>query len=177
MANHSSRKLKEPIDLTAKIMSVIKTFDHEDLEEMHHMIKRLEAGKEANDLFETVRTMRLPDAIEHLRINPPSAEVIMFMIILVTSSAARDSVKAEAEFRSEISSNAAHALHSKPGGSWEKRQLIRDAWASGKFSTRIGCAEEESGAIGMSLSKAIKDLRNTPEPNPWPAKPAKLAKK
>ena len=173
MANNSSRKAKKPTDLTAEIMSVIKTLDHEDLDEIFHFSKRVEAGREAKDLLEAVRGMRLPDAIEHLRNNSPSAEVIMFLIILSTSSAARDSVKAEAEFRSEVSSNAADALHDKIGGSREKSGLMKKAWASGKFSSRDDCADKAGKKNGMPFSTARKALRNTLDPSPWPAKHAK----
>jgi hypothetical protein len=58
--------------------------------------------------------------------------------------------------------NAADALHGKPDGSREKQGRIREAWASGKYTSRDRCAEEECGAIGMSFSAARKALRNTP---------------
>lgn len=59
---------------------------------------------------------------------------------------------------------AANALHDKPGGSRDKHRRIREAWASGKFSSRDICAEEEARALGMSFSAARKALRNTPDP-------------
>lgn len=46
----------------------------------------------------------------------------------------------------------------------EKRREIRAIWATGKYDARVRCAEEESGALGMSISTAIKALRNTPKP-------------
>ena len=55
----------------------------------------------------------------------------------------------------------------------EKRQQIKDAWASGKYSSRGVCSEEECAGIGMAYGVARKALNNTPDPNPWPAKPAK----
>lgn len=60
--------------------------------------------------------------------------------------------------------SAANARHSMAGGSREKRQQIRAAWASGKFSSRDTCAEQECAAIDMSYSTARKALRNTPDP-------------
>ena len=59
---------------------------------------------------------------------------------------------------------AAIARHSKPGGSREKQQYIREIWATGKYSSRDICAEEECAALGMSFSTARKALRGTPDP-------------
>jgi hypothetical protein len=58
----------------------------------------------------------------------------------------------------------AEMRHNKPGGSREKQEQIRAIWARGNFGSRDLCAEEESGALGMSTSAARKALRNTPEP-------------
>ena len=54
-------------------------------------------------------------------------------------------------------------------GSRRRRTMIREIWSSGKYTARDVCAEQECGALGMSFSAARKALRNTPEPNPWPA--------
>jgi len=54
--------------------------------------------------------------------------------------------------------------HAAPGGSHEKATAIKAAWASGKYTSRDVCAEQECAAIGMSFSTARKALRNTPEP-------------
>jgi hypothetical protein len=59
---------------------------------------------------------------------------------------------------------AADALHSKPGGSRDKRQAIIDIWATGKYSSRDICAEEECNHLQMSFSAARRALRNTPKP-------------
>lgn len=60
---------------------------------------------------------------------------------------------------------AANIRHSRPGGSREKRQQIREIWKSGKYSSRDICAEQECAALGMSFSAARKALRNTPDPH------------
>ncbi len=60
--------------------------------------------------------------------------------------------------------NAANARHSKPGGSREKKRQMCALWASGKYSTRDICAEQECAATGMSFSAARKALRGTPSP-------------
>ncbi|MBU1664281.1 MAG: hypothetical protein KKG92_02635 [Gammaproteobacteria bacterium] len=71
---------------------------------------------------------------------------------------------------------AAIALHSKPGGSHEKQEAIRARWATGNFSTRDICADEESSAIPMSRKSARNALIGTPDPDPWPAKSARKYK-
>lgn len=68
------------------------------------------------------------------------------------------------EVRSKIAKAAADARHSRPGGSREKRVQIRELWASGRYTSRDRCAEEECGALGMSFSAARKALRQTPDP-------------
>ncbi len=49
-------------------------------------------------------------------------------------------------------------------GQQAKRQEIREIWASGKYSARDICAEQEFAALGMSFSTARKALRGTPDP-------------
>ena len=84
--------------------------------------------------------------------------------------AARYAVLADAAIDGSINqrqrqaAKAANARHSRPGGSRDKAQQIRDIYAKGNFKTRTKCAEEEHDALGMSLSAAMKALRNTPKP-------------
>lgn len=59
---------------------------------------------------------------------------------------------------------AANAQHAKPGGSRDKQVAIRACWATGKYTSRDRCAEEECAALGMSFATARKALRNTPDP-------------
>jgi TPP-dependent indolepyruvate ferredoxin oxidoreductase alpha subunit len=59
---------------------------------------------------------------------------------------------------------AANARHSTLGGSRDRQQQIRVLWASGKYSSRDICAEQECAALGMSYSSARKALRGTPDP-------------
>lgn len=67
-------------------------------------------------------------------------------------------------WREQAARKAANARHSKPGGSRDKRQRILRIWATGKYSSRDRCAEEECGALNMSYSAARRALRNTPDP-------------
>lgn len=68
------------------------------------------------------------------------------------------------EWRSENARHAANARHDRPGESRSKQQIIREIWATGKYSSRDRCAEEECWSLGISYSTARKALRNTPDP-------------
>ena len=70
-----------------------------------------------------------------------------------------------AEWRKKNARMAANARHDKPGGSRDKQRQIKDIWASGKYTTRDRCAEQECDGLEMSFSTAIKALRNTPDPS------------
>jgi hypothetical protein len=66
---------------------------------------------------------------------------------------------------SKRAKDAADHRHSSPGGAREKAEAMQRAWASGKYSSRDRCAEEECAALGMSFSTARKALRNIPKPS------------
>ena len=68
------------------------------------------------------------------------------------------------EWRSKSAKTAIEARHNRPGGSRDKQRMIREIWASGKYSSRDLCAEEEYLALKMSFSAARKALRNVPKP-------------
>jgi hypothetical protein len=68
--------------------------------------------------------------------------------------------------REHTAKRAADLRHDKPGGSREKQEKIRAKWASGNFTSRDICAEQECGGLEMSFSAARKALRNTPPPAP-----------
>jgi hypothetical protein len=69
------------------------------------------------------------------------------------------------ERRRQIARNAANARHDQPGGSRDRQKQIQQLWASGKYSSREVCAEQECGALGMSYVAARRALRNTPDPD------------
>jgi len=51
------------------------------------------------------------------------------------------------------------------------KENIRKAWASGNYTSRDICAEQEYSSLGFKSFKTARNaLINTPEPNPWPAK-------
>lgn len=68
------------------------------------------------------------------------------------------------EWRKQTAAVAANARHDRPGGSREKQRQIREIWATGKYTSRDRCAEEECAALGMSYAAARKALKNTPDP-------------
>ena len=73
------------------------------------------------------------------------------------------------EWRSQNARKAANARHDRPGGSRDRQQQIRAIWATGKYTSRDRCAEEECVALDMSISTARKALINTVDPKPKPS--------
>lgn len=69
-----------------------------------------------------------------------------------------------AQVRSDTGKIAADNRHSKAGGSRDLRGQIKAIWATGKYTSRDICAEQECAALNMSFSTARKALRNTPNP-------------
>lgn len=67
-------------------------------------------------------------------------------------------------YASSLGKYGADVVHNKPNGSREKRSKIRELWASGKYTSRDICAEQECAALAMSFSTARKALRGTPDP-------------
>ncbi len=59
---------------------------------------------------------------------------------------------------------AADAKHDGPTGKRTAKETLRTIWASGKYSSRDICAEQECAALGMSFSTARKALRGTQDP-------------
>lgn len=69
------------------------------------------------------------------------------------------------EWRTQTAKAAANARHDQPGGSRDRQRQIREIWASGKYTSRDLCAEQECAALTMSISAARRALINTPEPS------------
>ena len=69
------------------------------------------------------------------------------------------------EWRRLNAAKAANAKHDKPGGARDKKRQLLEIWASGKYTTRDRCAEEECSALGMSFAAARKALTNAPLPS------------
>lgn len=65
---------------------------------------------------------------------------------------------------SEMGKRAADAKHDGPNGKRSAKERIREIWASGKYSSRDLCAEEECAALDISFSTARKALIGTTDP-------------
>jgi hypothetical protein len=74
-------------------------------------------------------------------------------------------VRAQQVIASDAGKKNIDKRHAAPGGAHDKAEAIRKAWASGKYSSRSICAEEEARALGMSYDAASKALRNQPTPS------------
>jgi hypothetical protein len=71
-----------------------------------------------------------------------------------------------AEWRSATARKAANAKHDRPGGSREKQRKIQEIWASGKYSRKDICAEQESAELNWSFGTARRALQGLPDPKP-----------
>ncbi len=76
----------------------------------------------------------------------------------------KDELRSRVEAAKARGKAAADARHSKEGGSRDMQASIREIWATGKYTSRDLCAEEECGALGVSFSAARRALRNTDDP-------------
>lgn len=99
---------------------------------------------------------------KYLQDHPPSPEALAVLMLVAVGEANKSRSK-----------KAADKGHERPDGSRDKKKQIREIWASGKYITKVLCAEEEYVSLEVSFDKARRDLRNLPDPNPWPAKPFK----
>lgn len=78
---------------------------------------------------------------------------------------------APGEARKKASKKATDALHRK---NRERANNIKSIWATGKYSSRDVCAEEEYSGLGFKSFKAARNaLKRTLDPSPWPAKKTK----
>src|SRR5690606_20653636 len=94
-------------------------------------------------------------------------EAMRLAVIADTNDVEERAALTEKFKQDTIAAHVRHALekrHSKPDGSRAKREAIRSIWATGKYSSRDICAEQECAALGMSFSAARKALRNTHDP-------------
>lgn len=69
---------------------------------------------------------------------------------------------------SERGRAAANARHDLPGGARDLKEQMLNIWASGKYSTKNNCAEQECDALGLSFKAARNALINAPTPKPYP---------
>jgi len=71
---------------------------------------------------------------------------------------------------SEIGKHAADVRHKTTN---DKKKEIQEIWATGVYSDRDLCANQEAEPLGLAYSTSRRALQNTPNPDPWPGKLAK----
>lgn len=77
----------------------------------------------------------------------------------------------EKDTKSKSGKNGAKYRHAE---NYELHNRIKVIWASGKYSSRDVCAEQEYSGLGFGSFKAARNaLTKTPDPSPWPGKDAK----
>ena len=145
-----------------------------------HLISSAEATidelpPEGMDTFFNHRKWTRAEVVEECaNLTTMALEVCYFGRMMINEDVAPDPEKVAAILKTYSSNRGlagATVLHSKPGGAWDKKKIIQDIWASGKYDNRDLCAEEEYAATGYKgFSAARKALRNTDNPNPWPGK-------
>jgi hypothetical protein len=123
----------------------------------------LAANYEAENLHMAFKQASdMGDWKKFLQAHPPSPEALAILMLVAVGEANK-----------ARSSESANKGHTKDGASISKRKEMQEIWASGKSKSRAHCAEKHSESIGMSVETGKKALRNTPDPDPWPAKPYK----
>ena len=69
------------------------------------------------------------------------------------------------EWRKKNASNASNVRHDKPGGSRDKHRQLLAIWATGKYTSKDTCAEQECAALGMAPSTARRALIGASKPS------------
>ncbi len=105
-----------------------------------------------------------PESEEHYEPSTPRREARKRVSPTKGGTGQTESQVGSPEWRKQTAAVAANARHDRPGGSRDKQRQIREIWASGKYSSRDRCAEEECAALEMSYAAARKALKNTPDP-------------
>lgn len=105
-----------------------------------------------------------PESIDGHKPSTPLPESRKRSSPIKSATGQTESQVGSAEWRRQTAAVAANARHDRPGGSRDKQRQIREIWATGKYSSRDLCAEEECAALEMSYAAARKALKNTPDP-------------
>lgn len=143
-------------DLQKQIV-LLSTRNHELTEEIKELAEKYDRTWLCIDIFAGDRLIPQNGTGER---NEATLEIFAENNIIPAKALLEGSKK----IRSQLGKKGASARHNAAGGSREKANKIREAWASGKYQSRDICAEQECASLGMSFSSARKALRGTPDP-------------
>lgn len=150
-------------------------------EEMRKLVnERLETNAHHEKAIGIIKEA-IQSAASNPAMTPEVKELADMLIFLIEGRSMRDYtfdgimeplVKiVEKDTKSESGRNGAKYRHAE---SYELHDRIKVIWASGKYSSRDVCAEQEYSGLGFGSFKAARNaLKNTPDPSPWPGKAAK----
>lgn len=74
------------------------------------------------------------------------------------------------EYQASRNTKAIRNWHNRTDGFAEKRRIALETWATGKYSNRDICAEQECDHLGVKFKTYRNYLKGAPNPDPWPAK-------
>lgn len=115
----------------------------------------------AEELVKAAGHFSRKQILEYFKDHPPSPRVIYLLMVK-----AQESVTGKASSSGGKGKAAKIAAQKK-----EPIEKLREVWATGKYTTRDICAEQEYSELGFkSLGIARDALTRTPDPSPWPAK-------
>jgi len=185
LARLSPEEIKEIERKKLETEAEYKKWREEFIEQHKEMFKWLNDGMEANKHHEkAIRVLleALRTAANHKDMTPEIKENVEALINIVQARKLFEyNLEAimnplieivEKDTKSKSGSHAVNIRHKKfKAENKAREEEIREIWASGKYSTRDICAEEEYNGLGFSSFKsARKALTNTPNPEYWDAK-------
>jgi len=142
-----------------KLAEVVHTFTEEQLRDIALAGGNAYLGAEALSEGKTDKAQEFFGAMPSI----PEMSPALIAAMMQQGIAQHEAAKLE-QIKAKKARRAADALHDKPGGTRSKADAIRAIWASGKYSSRGLCAEQECAALNMSYDAARRALRNTPKP-------------
>ncbi|MDD5579360.1 MAG: hypothetical protein PHY16_08805 [Methylobacter sp.] len=133
--------------------------------EVEPQIKRMTKAQLAEELACAIYAMYYEEAVLYaMEDNAEAVHRDRLRWKLTSGHLTKELQEAPKKARQRNAKNAADTRHSQPGGSNDKREKIRERWASGGYNSRNACAMVESERLYMSYDAARKALRNTPAP-------------
>jgi len=116
-----------------------------------------------DDALSAIRELLIDSDHVHTRMQIISILKIGLFAGSLSPEAAKLALRTHTENATKRAKKAANALHDKPGGSRDKAKAIQGIWATGKYSSKDICAEQECAALEMSFKAARNALTNQPK--------------